>query len=230
MRYYGMFVLALTLGVTSYSDESSIEEIPVQVQASSAEDQLEEFKGLGVRSLDPGVIRPIIRGSDGSRVKHLEPLRIQGLEPLRIQDLEPSRIQYLYDAENIEVLRGPRGLEDLSYPDVEKIEVLRGPRGLEDLSYPDVEKIEVLRGPRGELFKGRNEVLREPRVPLSVPDSSIPEGIDFGGVAVETLEMMQVTDCITPMLGPIDELDLSQLERIVVDPDDYEGVRICPGQ
>ena len=42
--------------------------------------------------------------------------------------------------------------------------------------------------------------------------------------------MMQVTDCITPMLGPIDELDLSQLESIVVDPTDYEGVRICPSQ
>ena len=55
-------------------------------------------------------------------------------------------------------------------------------------------------------------------------------GVDFGGVAVETLEMMQVTDCITPMLGPIDELDLSQLESIVVDPTDYEGVRICPSQ
>ena len=37
MRYYGMFVLALTLGVTSYSDEFSIEEEIIVTARKSAE-------------------------------------------------------------------------------------------------------------------------------------------------------------------------------------------------
>ena len=54
--------------------------------------------------------------------------------------------------------------------------------------------------------------------------------VDFGAVAVEALEMMQVTDCITPTLGPSDELDRSQVAPTGVEPADYEGVRICPNQ
>ena len=51
-------------------------------------------------------------------------------------------------------------------------------------------------------------------------------GVDFGGVAVEALEMMQVTDCIPRMY----ELDLSQAAPTLVDPADNEGGCICPSQ
>ena len=42
--------------------------------------------------------------------------------------------------------------------------------------------------------------------------------------------MIQMTDCIRPMLGPSDELDRSQVAPTVVEPADYEGVSICPSQ
>ena len=157
MRYYGMFVLALTLGVTSYSDESSIEEITVTATARKSAESLQDA--------------PI------------------ALQAVSAEELQGDGIQKIED-----LLEEPKGSEFRSFDPAVNRPIIRG-------------------------------LVRGPQVP-----SSIPEVIDFEGVAVDTLEMMQVTDCITPMLGPIDERDLSQLELIVVDPADYEGVRICPSQ
>ena len=51
-------------------------------------------------------------------------------------------------------------------------------------------------------------------------------GVDFGGVAVEALERIQVTDCIPRIY----ELDLSPAAPTLVDPADNEGDCICPSQ
>lgn len=134
MRYYGMFVLALTLGVTSYSDESSIEEIIVRPTQEPGLLQ-EKLRGFGFQELEGLLLnidsptiydRPILNEVGVFELTGrimCKIIQINFYDPYGGPILEPSGIMFDRNGDD---MSSTLDMSHRSYRGLEMIEVLRG--------------------------------------------------------------------------------------------------------